>query len=98
MTRAIGPNELPDKRTLVTGGTKGMGAAIVTRLRQAGARVITAARSKPANIDLPDLFIAADLSTRDGVQKVVEARRRNCSNVVCSRTTSFYDDQTTSGY
>jgi NAD(P)-dependent dehydrogenase (short-subunit alcohol dehydrogenase family) len=40
------PNELSDKRVLVTGGTKGMGEAIVNRLRQADATVIATARSK----------------------------------------------------
>ena len=49
-----------------------MGEAIVKRLREAGATVMTTARSKPANRDLPDLFIEADISTRDGVQKVVD--------------------------
>ena len=68
----INPNELSDKRALVTGGTKGIGEAIVKQLRQTGATVMTTARSKPANLDLPDLFIEADISTREGVQKVVE--------------------------
>src|SRR6266446_9617515 len=68
----INPSELSDKRTLVTGGTKGMGEAIVKRLRQAGATVMTTARSRPANLDMADFFIEADVSTRDGVQKVVE--------------------------
>ncbi len=68
----INPNELSDRRALVTGGTKGMGEAIVKQLRQAGATVMTTARSRPANLDLPDLFIEADISTRDGVQKVVK--------------------------
>jgi NAD(P)-dependent dehydrogenase (short-subunit alcohol dehydrogenase family) len=68
----INPNELSDKRALVTGGTKGIGEAIVKQLRQAGATVMTTARSKPANLDLADLFIEADMSTREGVQKVVE--------------------------
>lgn len=45
-------NELDGKRVLVTGGTKGMGKAIVVRLLKAGATVITAARSVPN--DLPD--------------------------------------------
>jgi NAD(P)-dependent dehydrogenase (short-subunit alcohol dehydrogenase family) len=73
MTSArINPNELSDKSALVTGGTKGMGEAIVKRLREAGATVMTTARSKPANLDLSDLFIEADISTRDGVQKVAE--------------------------
>jgi 3-oxoacyl-ACP reductase-like protein len=64
-------SELSDQRTLVTGGTKGMGEAIVKRLRQAGATVMTTARSRSPNLHLPDLFIEADISTPDGVQKVV---------------------------
>jgi len=73
MTNAqVNPNELSDRRALVTGGTKGMGEAIVKRLRQAGATVMTTARSTPANLQLPGLFIEADISTRDGVSKVVE--------------------------
>ena len=67
MTNAqINPNELSDRKALVTGGTKGMGEAIGKRLRQAGATVMTTARSRPANLDLPDLFIEADISTNDG--------------------------------
>ncbi len=56
-TIPIKPNELSDKRVLVTGGTKGMGEAIVKRLSQAGATVITTARSKPDQLRSPDLFI-----------------------------------------
>ena len=37
---------LEGKRALVTGGTKGIGAAVVARLRDAGARVVTTARSR----------------------------------------------------
>jgi NAD(P)-dependent dehydrogenase (short-subunit alcohol dehydrogenase family) len=71
-TIQINPNELSDKRALVTGGTKGMGEAIINRLRQAGATVITTARSKPDELRPPDLFIQADISTLDGVEKVVK--------------------------
>ena len=71
-TTQINPNELSDRKALVTGGTKGMGEAIVKRLRQGGATVMTTARSAPPNLQLPDLFIEADISTRDGVQKVIE--------------------------
>jgi NAD(P)-dependent dehydrogenase (short-subunit alcohol dehydrogenase family) len=71
-TIQINPNELSDKRVLVTGGTKGMGEAIVNRLRQAGATVITTARSKPNELRSPDLFIQSDISTPDGVEKVVK--------------------------
>ena len=71
-TIQIDPNELSDKRALVTGGTKGMGEAIVNRLKKAGAKVITTARSKPSELESPDLFIQADISTPDGVEKVVK--------------------------
>jgi NAD(P)-dependent dehydrogenase (short-subunit alcohol dehydrogenase family) len=38
-------NEFKSKRILVSGGTKGMGEAIVKRLSRAGGTVITTARS-----------------------------------------------------
>jgi NAD(P)-dependent dehydrogenase (short-subunit alcohol dehydrogenase family) len=65
-------NELRNKRALVTGGTKGMGEAIVKRLRLAGATVMTTARSKPDELPSPELFIQADISTPEGVDKVVK--------------------------
>jgi len=65
-------NELSDKSALVTGGTKGMGEAIVKRLRLAGATVMTTARSKPDELQSPELFIQSDVSTPDGVDKVVK--------------------------
>jgi NAD(P)-dependent dehydrogenase (short-subunit alcohol dehydrogenase family) len=71
-TIQINLNELFDKRVLVTGGTKGMGEAIVNRLRQSGATVMATARSKPDELQSPDLFIQSDISTPDGVEKVVK--------------------------
>jgi NAD(P)-dependent dehydrogenase (short-subunit alcohol dehydrogenase family) len=67
------PDELSGKRALVTGGTKGMGEAIVKRLRSAGATVMTTARSQPDELESPESFIAADLGTREGVDRVVSA-------------------------
>ena len=64
-------NELSEKRALVTGGTKGMGEAIVKRLRLAGATVMTTARSRSDELQSPELFIQSDISTPDGVDKVV---------------------------
>lgn len=65
--------ELVGKRALVTGGTKGMGEAIVRRLRAAGATVFTTARTAPATLEHEDLFIAADIGTAEGAARVVEA-------------------------
>jgi len=65
-------NEFSGRRALVTGGTKGMGEAIVRRLRQAGATVITTARTKPGELESPELFIQSDISTAQGVEKVVK--------------------------
>ena len=57
---------LTGRRALVTGGTRGIGAAIARHLSQAGARVVVSARS-PGDHDGPAAhFIAADISTPDG--------------------------------
>jgi NAD(P)-dependent dehydrogenase (short-subunit alcohol dehydrogenase family) len=47
--------ELTGKRVLVTGGTRGIGEAIVQRLRGSGATVVTTARSTPRDLLQPDL-------------------------------------------
>jgi NAD(P)-dependent dehydrogenase (short-subunit alcohol dehydrogenase family) len=65
------PTELAGKRVLVTGGTKGMGEAIVRRLAAAGATVATTARSPRAQGQEAGFFVQADISTSEGVQKVV---------------------------
>jgi NAD(P)-dependent dehydrogenase (short-subunit alcohol dehydrogenase family) len=65
-----GDGEFAGRRALVTGGTQGMGEAIVRRLRDAGAAVFTTARSAPAGLADPSLFLAADLSTAEGTSAV----------------------------
>lgn len=70
-----GGRELQGKRALVTGGTKGVGKAIVAALRQAGAKVLTTARSQPGNLADADLFVTADVSTAEGCAIVADAVR-----------------------
>jgi NAD(P)-dependent dehydrogenase (short-subunit alcohol dehydrogenase family) len=69
-------SELTGLRALVTGGTKGIGAAAAARLRQAGATVLTTARKRPDELAPQDLFVAADVSTAEGCASVATAVTR----------------------
>jgi NAD(P)-dependent dehydrogenase (short-subunit alcohol dehydrogenase family) len=72
---SIDRQEFSGRRVLVTGGTKGAGAAIVRRLSAGGATVAATARS-PSEGQRDGLFIRADLSTPEGVAYVVERLRQ----------------------
>jgi NAD(P)-dependent dehydrogenase (short-subunit alcohol dehydrogenase family) len=65
--------ELARLRALVTGGTKGIGEAVVARLRELGARVLTTARTRPNHLAPGDLFVAADITTAEGCAAVIDA-------------------------
>lgn len=72
--------DLTGKRVLVTGGTKGVGRAVVDLLLAEGAKVITSARQ--TNSDMPDdMFVAADLATREGCEALVAATKRILGSV-----------------
>ena len=59
------------KRAVVSGGTQGVGEAVVARLRAGGARVVAAARTRPEPV--PEGFVQADVSTADGVESLAAA-------------------------
>jgi NAD(P)-dependent dehydrogenase (short-subunit alcohol dehydrogenase family) len=67
--------ELKGRRALVTGGTKGIGEAVAARLREAGATVLTTARTRPGDLIDTDLFAAADITTAGGCAIVADAVR-----------------------
>ena len=70
-----GDLELDGCRALVTGGTKGIGQAVTARLREAGARVLVAARVQPEERAATDPFVAADVATAEGCAAVADAVR-----------------------
>lgn len=61
--------KLKGRRALVTGGSKGVGAAVVSALRDAGVRIVAAARSVPSDADNVH-YVTADVTTAKGCERV----------------------------
>lgn len=72
---------LEGRRALVTGGTKGVGAAVVQVLHEAGARIATTARELPQNPTPGVHYIAADVATAQGCTKVAEEGLRHLGGI-----------------
>lgn len=71
---------LSGKRVLVTGGTKGVGSAVVKLFIAEGATVLTSARQ--SSRDMPDdRFVAADLSTPEGCDTLVAATKQRLGGI-----------------
>lgn len=73
MTNHQASGELAGKRALVTGGTKGIGAAVVACLLAQGAVVLTTARNRPAGMPDHAGFVVADVATADGCTALADA-------------------------
>jgi len=73
--------ELQGRRALVTGGTKGIGAAVVLALRDAGVKVLTTARTMPKDPGDLGLFVTADVSTAKGCAVVAQAVEEQLAGV-----------------
>ncbi|WP_281783487.1 SDR family oxidoreductase [Sinimarinibacterium flocculans] len=72
---------LAGKRVLVTGGTRGAGAATVRALLDADARIVVAARSLPAQAVGEVHYLAANLSTAEGAQAVADAAHEHLGGI-----------------
>ena len=73
--------QLQGQRALVTGGTKGIGAAVVQALHAAGVQVMATARSVPAPSTDGVAYVAADLSTAEGAAEVARTVRAHWGGV-----------------
>lgn len=78
MTLDIG---LEGKRALVTGGTKGVGRAVVAALHTLGMTVLTTARKAGEGLPEGVHFVAADITTAEGCARVAEAVRERMNGV-----------------
>jgi len=73
--------EFEGRRYLVTGGTRGIGAAIVKRFADAGAHVMTSARTEPVDKVRSVFYIQADVSTPEGCEALVSAVKENWCHI-----------------
>ncbi|MDR6717163.1 MULTISPECIES: SDR family oxidoreductase [Paenibacillus] len=74
-------SEFKGKRVLVTGGTKGMGQAVVKRLANGGATVLTTARSLSADLPNSVKFVQADVATPEGVEQIITAVKEQLGGI-----------------
>ncbi|MEV5895574.1 oxidoreductase [Nonomuraea fuscirosea] len=81
MTLENGTRQLSGKRALVTGGSRGIGAAVVRRLLDAGAEVLATARSTTYPAPEGAAFVTADIRTEAGTLALAAAARETLGGV-----------------
>jgi NAD(P)-dependent dehydrogenase (short-subunit alcohol dehydrogenase family) len=73
--------QLAGTRALVTGGARGLGAAVVQALEEEGARVVAVARSRPTRAIENVHYVAADLSSAEGAQHSADSARQHLGGI-----------------
>lgn len=74
--------QLRGLKALVTGGTKGIGQAVVKALVDQGVKVLVTARSRPEQLIVePHMFVAADVSTPSGCHRIASAVEEQFNNI-----------------
>jgi NAD(P)-dependent dehydrogenase (short-subunit alcohol dehydrogenase family) len=73
--------QLAGKRALVTGGARGVGAAVVQALVEADVRVVAAARSLPSHSVENVRYVAVDLSTAEGARHAADSVREHLGGI-----------------
>ncbi|MCT6717698.1 SDR family oxidoreductase [Acidovorax sp. K2F] len=73
--------QLKGQRALVTGGTKGLGAAVVKSLQEVGVQVMTTARSAPDRPLEGVTYVQTDLTTAEGVSELARVVKEQWGGV-----------------
>src|SRR3954452_118661 len=81
------------KRVLVTGGSRGIGAAVVSAFAAEGARVAVHSSREPVQVDAPHLAVTGDVSDAAAVERFVAAAAEGLGGIdVLVNNAGIYDE------